>query len=154
MKILNALKKIAYSSTFVFTVTIFVFLGMFSIIEDNSQITQTRAIPLSNYPWILLFSVIVGALDNLLTAKRLPLAIRLPIHLCGVLGAFYVIILRVFGLGQNGRGRFSVMAVAVIVYAIILISAYFLRRAFSKLAQRYSTEINAPVSKNSDDEYN
>jgi hypothetical protein len=118
----------------------FVFLGMFAIIEDNSQITQTRAIPLSNYPWILLFSVIVGALNNLLTAKALPLALRLPVHLFGVLGAFYVIILRVFGLGQNGRGRFSVMAVAFIIYAITLTSAYFIRRAFINIYKRSENE--------------
>ena len=152
MKILNALKRIAYSSTFVFTVTVFVFLGMFSIIEDNSQITQTRAIPLSNYPWILLFSVIVGALDNLLTAKSLHIGIKLPVHLFGVLGAFYVIILRVFGLGQNGRGRFSVMIVALIVYAIVLTAVYFVRLAFIKISQRSNAIIYNATEKQAEEE--
>ena len=70
MKALNVVKKIIYSTTFVFTVTVFVFMAMFAFIENDTTVTQTRAIPLSNYPWILLFSFIVGALDNMLTAKR------------------------------------------------------------------------------------
>lgn len=142
MKILRQIKKILYSSTFAFTVTVFVFMAMFAIIEDDSTITQTRAIPLSNYPWILLFSVIIGSLNHLLTAKALPIALRLPVHTAGTLGAFYVIMLRVFGLGQHGRGRFSIMMIAAIVYALTLTAAYFIRRAMISLSHK--TESDQP----------
>ena len=143
MKALNTLKKIIYSTTFVFTVTVFVFMAMFTIIENDTTITQTRAIPLSSYPWILLFSFIVGALDNMLTAKKIPLGLRLPVHFVGVLGAFYVIMLRVFGLGQNGRGRFSVMITVAIIYAVVLGAAYIIRRGIAALISRL--EINAQL---------
>lgn len=145
MKTLNIVKKIIYSTAFVFTVTVFVFMAMFAFIENDTTVTQTRAIPLSNYPWILLFSFIVGALDNLLTAKKLPLALRLPVHFAGVLGAFYVIILRVFGLGQSGRGRFSVMITMTIIYAVVLGAAYVIRRAMASLISRL--EIDAEIKK-------
>ena len=132
MKILSMIKKIIYSSTFTFTVTIFAFMAMLAVANDDPDKAQTLMIPMSRYPWILLFSLVVGALNNLLTSNVLPLGARLPIHAVGVLGAFYVIILRVFGLGQNGSGRFSVMLVAGIVYGIVLTAAYFIRRAFIK----------------------
>lgn len=143
MKALNVVKKIIYSTTFVFTVTVFVFMAMFAFIENDTTVTQTRAIPLSNYPWILLFSFIVGALDNMLTAKKIPLGLRLPVHFAGVLGAFYVIMLRVFGLGQSGRGRFSVMVIIAIIYAVLLGSAYIIRRGMAALASKL--EINAEI---------
>ncbi len=133
MKILLMIKKILYSSTFAFTVTMFAFMGMLSIANDDPAKAQTLMIPLSRYPWILLFSVIVGALNNMLTANSLPLGLRLPLHGAGVLGAFYVIIIRVFGLGQNGNGRLSVMLVAAVIYAFSLTLAYFIRRAFIKI---------------------
>ncbi len=133
MKLINTIKRIAYSSTFVFTVTIFIFMAMFAVIEEDASVTQTRAIPLSNYPWILLFSVIVGSLDNFLTAKSVPLALRLPVHFVGVMGAFYVIILRIFGLGQHGRGRFSVMLVAAIIYTVAVVIGYLHRKLMRNL---------------------
>ncbi|MBQ2863101.1 MAG: hypothetical protein IJE84_02905 [Clostridia bacterium] len=142
MKILNQIKKIIYSGTFAFTVTVFVFMAMFAIIENDSSVTETRAIPLSNYPWILLFSFITAAFNHLLTAKRIPLAIKLPLHAAGVLGAFYFIILRVFGLGQHGRGRFSVMIIAFIIYAVVLTASYFIRRAVFNLCRK--TQMKAP----------
>ena len=140
MKILCAIKKILYSTAFSFTVTMLVFVAMFAIIEDDTAITQTRAIPMSNYPWILLFSFIIALLNHLLTSKVMPLGLRVPIHAAGVLGAFYVIILRVFGLGQHGRGRFSVMLIAAIIYALTLTAAYFIRRGVSKLAKKSDTQ--------------
>ena len=136
MKILSQIKKIIYSSTFAFTVTVFIFMAMFAIIENDSSVTETRAIPLSNYPWMLLFSFIVAALNHLLTARCVPLAIRLPVHAVGVLGAFYLIILRVFGLGQHGRGRFSVMIIAFIIYIAVLSASYFIRRAIAALSAK------------------
>ena len=136
MKILSQIKKIIYSGTFAFTVTVFVFMAMFAIIENDASVTETRAIPLSNYPWILLFSFIVAALNHLLTARSVPLAIKLPVHAVGVLGAFYLIILRVFGLGQHGRGRFSVMIIAFIIYTAVLTASYFIRRAISALSAK------------------
>ena len=140
MKILCAIKKILYSTAFSFTVTMLVFVAMFAIIEDDTAITQTRAIPMSNYPWILLFSFIIALLNHLLTSKVMPLGLRVPIHASGVLGAFYIIILRVFGLGQHGRGRFSVMLIAAIIYALTLTAAYFIRRGVSKLAKKSDTQ--------------
>ena len=142
MKIFGIIKKIVYSTALVFTVTVFLFMAMFSVMEDNPAMTQTRAIPLSNYPWILLLSFIIGALNNLLTAKSISLAIRLPVHFVGVLAAFWAIILRVFGLGQNGQGRFSVMLVAAIVYALVVFSAYVLRRAASSIEKKISRSID------------
>lgn len=139
MKILTEIKKILYSTTFAFTVTTFIFMAMFALIEDDTAITQTRAIPLSNYPWILLFSFIVGTLDHFLTAPRVPLGLRLPVHAIGVLGAFYVIILRVFGLGQHGRGRFSVMITVAIVYSLTLTASYFIRRGMKALSSKLDT---------------
>lgn len=136
MKTFGTAKKIVYSTGLVFTITVFLFMAMFSVMEDNQAMTQTRAIPLSNYPWILLLSFIIGALNNFLTAKSISLAIRLPVHFVGVLAAFYAIILRVFGLGQNGRGRFSVMFVAAIIYAFVLLSAYIIRRAAASIEKK------------------
>ena len=136
MKILSLIKKILYSSTFAFTLTMFAFMGMFAIANDDPVKAETLIIPTSRYPWILLFSVIVGGLNNLLTAKSVPLGARLPIHIVGVLGAFYVIIVRVFGLGQNGSGRFAVMFVAGVIYALTLTAAYFIRGAFIKRAAK------------------
>ncbi len=152
MKVLQLIKKIIYSSAFVFTVTVFMFMAMFSIVEDNAEMTQTRAIPLSNYPWILLFSFIVGALDNMLTAKRLPLALRLPVHFVGVLTASYVIILRVFGLGQNGSGRFSVMMVASLVYAVVLGAAFVIRRGIRALIKENGNEIRKSITDKSNED--
>ena len=117
---------------------LFSFMAMFSLIENDATITQTRAIPLSNYPWILLFSLIIGALNNLLTADKLPLTLRLPVHFVGTLGAFYVIILRVFGLGQHGRGRFSVMIIAAIVYAVVIGISYVIRRGVRSALAKFT----------------
>lgn len=134
MKILAVIKKILYSGAFAFTVTVFAFIGMLSVANDDPIKAETLMIPTERYPWILLFSLIVGALNNLLTSKALPLGARLSIHATGVLGSFYFIILRVFGLGQNGSGRLSVMLVAAIIYAVTLAISYFVRSAFIKKA--------------------
>ena len=128
MKIFGVIKRIVYSTALVFTVTVFLFMAMFSLMEDNQAMTQTRAIPLSNYPWILLLSFIIGALNNLLTAKSVSLLLRLPVHFIGVMFAFWAIVLKVFGLGQSGQGRFSVMIVAAIIYAVVVFFAYVIRR--------------------------
>ena len=137
MKTLYIIKRILYSTAFAFTVTVFAFLGMLAVANDDAATAQTMMIPLGRYPWILLFSAIIGSLNNLLTAKgALPLGARLSIHIVGVLGAFYFIIVRQFGLGQNGSGRLAVMLVATIIYAITLTCAYFIRRAFIKMAQK------------------
>ena len=135
MKIFDITKKIVYSTALVFTLTVFVLMGALSVFVDGENLTQTKSIPLSNYPWILLFSFITGALNNLLTAKKIPLAARLPIHFIGVMAAFYIIFLRVFGLGQSGSGRFSGMVVFCLIYAVYVLLAYVLRRAFSALAK-------------------
>lgn len=147
MKALNVIKRILYSSTFVFTVTVFMFIAIYSIAGPESKASptdldaaiQVKSIPLARFPWIMLFSLVVGALDNLLTVDRVPLALRLTAHFIGVLAAFYLIFLLVFGLGQTGHGKFSVMVVAAIVYCIVMVIVYAVRRGGLALIKKLSS---------------
>ncbi len=137
MKILNAIKKILYSSTFVFTVTVFV-ITLFYKFTAEADTPDTSGIQMDKYLPLYLFSLVVGALDNLLTWKKLNLAIRVPLHFVGVMTSVYVVFITIFKLGQTSHGRFSVMLILSVVYAIILGVSFLIRVGFIRLCRSVS----------------
>ena len=151
MKILSVIKKILYSSTFTFTVTMFAFMGIFELFYNDLELTSTKAVPLSHYPWILLFSLVVGILNNLLTSKLFNIYLRVAIHFAGIMGAIYLIFMQVFGLGQNSSGKLAVMAVIAILYAIVMLVSFALRKGFFALAGKMGATAAAGESKKKKD---
>ncbi len=145
MKVLNTIKKIIYSSTFVFTVTVFV-MALFYKMASNPDTPDTSGIQMDKYLPLYLFSLIIGALDHLLTWKKLPLAVRLGIHFAGTLASVYVFFVVIFKLGQTSHGRFSFMLISAIAYMIVLGICCLLRRGFLKLcgAMFNTSEKKAP----------
>lgn len=133
MKILNTLKKIAYSTALVFTVTIFVFCTVYTFFVDDASLTHTKAIPLSSYPWFLLFSLAVAALNHLLSSKLLPLLPKLAIHFVGVMAAISVFLLTILGLGQTNHGKLSVIMVLAVFYVIAMLLIFLVRTAFLRI---------------------
>lgn len=134
MKILNTLKKIAYSTTFVFTVTIFVFCIVYTFFVEDTSLTHTKAIPISSYPWFLLFSLVVASLNHLLSSKLMPLLPKLAIHFVGVMAAVGVFFLAILGLGQTTHGKLSVMVVFAVIYAVVMLLVFLVRTAFLRVA--------------------
>jgi len=154
MKILNTLKKIVYSSALVFTVTIFLFCTVYTFFVEDTALTHTKAIPLSSYPWFLLFSFAVAALNHLLTSKLMPLLPRLAIHFVGVMAAVYVFFLAILGLGQTNHGKLSVMMVFAVIYAVVLLAVYLVRTAFLRVISALGKEkaVSAESEKSKSDD--
>ncbi len=134
MNILLTLKRVAYSTAFSFMTTLFVFMGIFTLFYEDLSMTQTKAIPLSQYPWILLFAFVMAWLNHLLTSTLLNVYMRVGIHFCGTMAAIYLIFIETFKMGQSGSSKLSLMIVFSIVYAIVLAVSFAIRRGAGLLA--------------------
>ncbi len=137
MKVLNTIKKILYSSTFVFTVTVFT-LTLFYIFSVDDATTDTSGIQMDKYFPLYLFSLVLGALNHLLTCKKIHFAIRLPLHFIGTLASVYVVFIAIFKLGQTSHGKFSVMLLLSIAYTVVLGIIYVVRIGFLRLCRAIS----------------
>ena len=137
MKVLNTIKKIFYSSTCIFTVTVFI-LTLFYIFSVDNATTDTSGIQMDKYLPLYLFSLVLGALDHLLTCKKIHFAIRLPMHFIGTLASVYVVFITIFKLGQTSHGKFSVMLLLSIVYAVVLGICFLVRVGFLRLCRAIS----------------
>ena len=142
MNILKLIKKLFYSATCAFTLTIFAFCIAFAFVVDDQSLTFTKSIPLSNYPPIFLFSVAAAALNHFLTFKRIPVAVRVGVHFAGYMIALYVLFMATFSLGQTSHGKTSVMIVFAIIYAIICAISFFARLGFKKLVDKLQNKDN------------
>ena len=142
MNILKLIKKIFYSSTCAFTVTIFAISVAFSFVTNDQSLTFTKSIPLSNYPPIFIFSVVVATLNRFLTCNRVPLAVRVGTHFAGYMIALYVLFTATFSLGQTSHGKTSVMFVFAVIYAIVLAVSFFVRTGVKKLTSKLERKEN------------
>ena len=151
MNILKLIKKVFYSSTCAFAVTIFAISLAFTFVIEDQSLTFTKSIPLSNYPPIFVVSVAAAALNHFLTFKRVPVAARIGIHFAGYMIALYVLFVTCFSLGQTSHGKTSVMIVFSIAYAIVLLITFFIRMGVKKLFSKLERK-EAPTEESESNE--
>ncbi len=138
MKALNQIKKIIYSSTFIFTVTVFIMTLIYIFTQDET-VTHTKAIPIDRYLPLYLFSLALGALDHLLVCKKMNLVLRVALHFAGGMTAVFVVFVLLFGLGgQTSYGKLSAMLVFAVIYAVLLCVCFLIRKGFSRLCAAVS----------------
>ncbi len=132
MKILNTIKKILYSSTFIFTLSVFIIAMFYSFTVDEYTL-ETKGIQMEKYIPLYAFSLILAALNHLLTYKRLSLGLRIPLHFIGTMASVYVIFINILKLGQTNHGKFASMLVLSLIYGAILGICFLVRTGFLRL---------------------
>ena len=64
--------------------------------------------------------------------------LRVAIHYIGVMGSIYLIFMQIFGLGQNNSGKIAVMAVLSIIYVIVMLVCFVIRKGFFAISEKLS----------------
>ncbi len=107
--------------------TLFVFL--LALATSFASPDVTPAIPLSQAMVLLLFSLVLAALNRILYARALPLPVRVGVHFLSSTGALVLILLVMSGFAaKNGVSSTLFLTVFYIVlYAIVLIVLLILR---------------------------
>lgn len=143
LKLFDKVKNTVLTGCLYYTV-VSLFMYALSLIIVQQQMVPT----LKSLCMILAASLFVAALNNIFYVKKLSSVFRLLIHFTASAVAFYLIFILMSGISNNGGTVIIAFVMFAVLYAVIVLVSFFIRKAFSE------KQINSSEYKNQFDNVN
>ncbi len=147
-KFLSGFLSVLKNACIIFTVTVFAFYFMGSLMS-NAQQTLT----LSKMVLVFVFSLWFALCNLFLNFKNLNIIIRIALHFVSSTFGFYVIFLLIPGYAENQAGAFALTIGFILLYVIVATLIGIVRKLTTKESQKdneYKSIYNK--NKNNDDQ--